>query len=257
MARQGNSRGPRDSRRDPGLGRAIGYAVLVHLALIAALVVSFRWSTPPTPAIVQAVVVEEPKARPKEAESRQRSEDERRRSEQAKQAEAERQAELKQRQDEARRLKLEDEKKKKAAEEKQRAAEAKRKKEEETKRRQKEAEQSLKEQLASEEQSRAAAAREARALAEVDKFKAIIGQKVERNWNRPLGAAKGLQCTVRVRLVPGGEVLGATVVRGSGNAAFDRSVENAVHKASPLPLPSDPTLFEHYREIEFLFNPQE
>jgi colicin import membrane protein len=49
----------------------------------------------------------------------------------------------------------------------------------------------------------------------------------------------------------------AVVVRGSGNAAFDRSVENAVHKASPLPLPPDPTLFEHYREIEFLFNPQE
>lgn len=243
MARQGNSRGPRGSCRDPGLGRAIGYAVLVHLGLIAALVVSFRWSTPPTPAIVQAVVVDEPSPKAKEAESRQRSE-------------AERQAELKKRQDEEHRIKLEDEKKKKATDEKQRAVEAKRRKEEETKRRQKEAEQSLKEQLASEEQGRATAAREARALAEVDKFKAIIGQKVERNWNRPLGMAKGLQCIVRVRLVPGGEVLGATVVRGSGNAAFDRSVENAVHKASPLPLPTDPTLFEHYREIEFLFKPE-
>ena len=47
------------------------------------------------------------------------------------------------------------------------------------------------------------------------------------------------------------------MVRSSGNEIFDRSVEYAVYKAAPLPLPEDPTLFDNFREIEFLFNPEE
>jgi colicin import membrane protein len=61
---------------------------------------------------------------------------------------------------------------------------------------------------------------------------------------------------VRVRLVAGGEVLQATVVQSSGNAAFDRSVENAVYKASPLPIPDDKALFDYFRELEFKFRPE-
>jgi colicin import membrane protein len=60
---------------------------------------------------------------------------------------------------------------------------------------------------------------------------------------------------VHVRLTPSGEVLSANVVRSSGNAVFDRSVENAVYKAAPLPLPGDPTLFDNFREIRFVFDP--
>ena len=40
-------------------------------------------------------------------------------------------------------------------------------------------------------------------------------------------------------------------------AAFDRSVLSAVRKASPLPMPADPALYEQFREIEFVFRPDE
>jgi hypothetical protein len=33
-------------------------------------------------------------------------------------------------------------------------------------------------------------------------------------------------------------------------------VENAVYKASPLPLPEDKDLFEHFRELELRFRPE-
>ncbi|MEW6332094.1 MAG: cell envelope integrity protein TolA, partial [Pseudomonadota bacterium] len=150
------------------------------------------------------------------------------------------------------------ERKKKEVEEKERqkrVQEEARKKEEA--RRQKLTEQSLQEQLAAEEKARQQVAQAARASAIVDKYIPVIRQRVSQSWNRPVGVAKGLKCVVNVRLALGGKVLAARVVRSSGNAVFDRSVENAVYKAEPLPLPEDPTLFDNFREIEFLFSPEE
>lgn len=90
---------------------------------------------------------------------------------------------------------------------------------------------------------------------ELKTYAPLIRQKVSRNWQRPPGVSSRLKSVVRVRLVPGGEVLEVKTVRGSGNPQFDRSVEAAVYRASPLPLPADPNLFEYFREIEFLFSP--
>jgi colicin import membrane protein len=47
------------------------------------------------------------------------------------------------------------------------------------------------------------------------------------------------------------------VTKSSGDASFDRSVETAVQKAVPLPLPADPALFERFREITFVFDPDQ
>ena len=167
---------------------------------------------------------------------------------------AEEQRQLAQKQKEEAEKKRQAEAKRKQEEE-QRRAEAERRKKDEAERRQA-AEESLKQQIAAEERARAEAARAARAASEADKYKALIRQKVSRNWNRPAGTKSGLKCVVRVRLVPGGEVLQAQVVKSSGDPVFDRSVENAVYKAAPLPLPPDPDLFDYFREIEFLFSPE-
>jgi len=244
----------RTLRRNPGRIRAIVYAVLVHAVVIGLAVIGFRWSmAPSTDQVIQAVAVPEQKARkPEPVDNRAQEEEEAR-----KKAEAEkrRQAELKKKQDEEQaQQRLVVERKKKEAEEKQkRAAELERKNED--KRRQKFTEQSLQEQLAAEEKLRTDAAHAARAATIVDKYIPLIRQRVSRSWNSPVGIAKGLKCVVRVRLTPGGEVLSAAVVRSSGNGIFDRSVEYAVHKAAPLPLPEDPTLFDNFREIEFVFDP--
>ena len=65
----------------------------------------------------------------------------------------------------------------------------------------------------------------------------------------------GLKCKIRVTQIAGGEVVKAEVIQSSGNLAFDRSVEAAVFKASPLPRPKDPSLFD--REIVFIFAPED
>lgn len=243
-------------RHNPGRLRAIVYAVLVHAVVIGVAVIGFRWSVESPPGeVVQAVAVpetparkpEKPDKRAQEAEQAQRK---------AEEKERQRQAELKKKEEEQAQQRQIAERRKKEAEAKQRqkrAQEEQRRQEEA--RRQKAAEQTLQEQLAAEEKARQAAATAARAATEVDRYKALIRSQVTRNWNRPLGAAKGLKCEVHVRLTPGGEVVSAQVTRGSGNAVFDRSVENAVHKAAPLPLPADPALFDNFREIRFVFDP--
>jgi len=82
-----------------------------------------------------------------------------------------------------------------------------------------------------------------------------IRDKVQRSWIQPPGSGSDLSCTVEVRLIPSGEVIDAQIVRSSGNPAFDRSVEAAVFKASPLPVPADPDVMEQFRSLRFEFKP--
>ena len=100
--------------------------------------------------------------------------------------------------------------------------------------------------------ARAARQQEARQHAEV-----AIQRKVNRSWIRLPSVQKGLQCTIRVKLLASGDVMQAVVVSSSGDPIFDRSAENAVRKASPLPVPSDPELFaREFRTFTFVFRPQ-
>ena len=164
--------------------------------------------------------------------------------EKQRQAEQKRLAELEQQR------KAEAERQKKEKEEQARLeAERKRKALEEKKRQ--EAEKLLQEQMAAEEQ----AERKQQQDREVDKYVEIIRQKVERNWLRPPGATQGMSCVVSVTLIPGGDVLKAQVTRSSGDPIYDRSVETAVLKASPLPLPPDAALFDRFRDLKFVFSP--
>ena len=261
-----------NARRLPGGRKAIVYAVLVHLALLALVVVGFRWHAKPAVApakVVQAQAVNDAETQ-KEIERRKKLEREREQQETKKrreQEERERQtADEKRRQEQAKisEQKRKDEDRRKAAEaEKKRKDEAQQaevKKKKEAEERRKSAESSLKEQLAREEkertETRAKAEQAARAQSELARYEGLIRQKVERNWVRPAGWTKGMECVVRVRLAPTGEVINATIARPSGSPAFDRSVENAVYKASPLPLPEDKGLFEHFRELELRFRPE-
>lgn len=215
--------------------KPVYYAIAIHLALLLFLGISVRWSWKDENAgIMKAKVVDNKPASKKTA------------------AKPEKKKELKKKDDS--KAKLEKKKKEQAA---LRLKMENQKKLEEQKKRKAQAEAQLKESLAAEETEREEAARQARADEFADKYRAIIRQKVSRNWVRPGSTGKGLQCTVRVRLLASGDVLEAKVVNSSGNSLFDRSVENAVRKASPLPIPQEKDLFDYFREIEFLFNPED
>ena len=82
-----------------------------------------------------------------------------------------------------------------------------------------------------------------------------IQQKIQRNWVRPASAEVGLECTLHVRQLPGGEVVDVSFGTCNGDATVKRSIESAVHKASPLPAPRDPSVFD--RDLRLTFRPEE
>jgi colicin import membrane protein len=126
--------------------------------------------------------------------------------------------------------------------------EAQRRQADEKRRRDAQAE--LDRQLAEEDELLAAA--DSGALAE---YVALIRQKVERNWVRPPGAAAGLECELYVTQIPGGQVTGVRIGNCPADDAVRRSIEAAVLRASPLPMPANQALFE--RNLRFVFKPEE
>ncbi|MGZ8143229.1 MAG: cell envelope integrity protein TolA, partial [Methylosarcina sp.] len=101
-----------------------------------------------------------------------------------------------------------------------------------------------------------AAAKAAALNDEFEKARAAIQLKTNRSWIRPPTSSSGLKCKIRVRLTSTGDVIDATVISSSGDEIFDRSAENAVNKASPLPVPKDKDLFaKKFRSFTFTFDP--
>lgn len=85
-----------------------------------------------------------------------------------------------------------------------------------------------------------------------------IRARVENRWNRPLSAKAGMSTLLRISLLPGGEVANVIVATSSGNAAFDASAVDAVHRASPLPVPDDVGVFsQSFRNFTLKFSPED
>jgi colicin import membrane protein len=60
-----------------------------------------------------------------------------------------------------------------------------------------------------------------------------------------------------VRLAADGSVIDVAILTSSGDDIFDRSAENAVNSASPLPVPSDKELFaREFKKFTFVFDPR-
>ena len=131
-----------------------------------------------------------------------------------------------------------------AAEKAAAKAAAERARQEEQDRREREAD--LKRSLAAEEH--ADAARNGAALAT---WQSMIQAKITHAWLRPPTAKAGINCILNVTQVPGGEVTQVSIGACNGDQAVRDSIEAAVYRASPLPPPPDPALFQRNLEITF------
>lgn len=179
----------------------------------------------------------EKKRKEKEAAEKKRKE------QQAAEKKRKEEAERKRKEEEARLAKLEQERKEK---ERQKALQA------EIARQEAE----LKQQQETARLAREAEARRRAQQSEIAKYTSLIKQEITRHWNIPATASPDLVCEVKVRLIPNGDVVDVQIIKSSGDPAFDNSVEKAVYRAAPLPVPPvESGLFEEFREVVFEFDP--
>ncbi len=238
-------------------------SVLFHGAIIAFVVVGWESSTMPQspvkmPQYIEAKLVElKPKAKqatsakPKEVQKvdltkKRREQEARERRAREKRAQEQKQLEQ-QRQQEA-----EEKRQQELAEQKLRA-EREQQEERERQRRQAEAfEEALREEqgLILEDEY----------ATEAQGYTQAIAQRIEQHWSRPSSARNNMQALLSIQLVPTGRVVSVAVVKSSGNAAFDRSAEQAVRQVEIFPEVKDmpPEVFErYYRQFNLLFKPQD
>jgi len=79
-----------------------------------------------------------------------------------------------------------------------------------------------------------------------------IKARVASNWARPPTTPKGLRCRVRVKQIPGGGVVDATITSPcNADALVKKSIINAVKRSDPLPYTGFEDVFE--RTLSFTF----
>jgi colicin import membrane protein len=89
----------------------------------------------------------------------------------------------------------------------------------------------------------------------LDEYVAKIQEKIRGNVVMPPAVPDNVQAVFAVTLLPGGSVLKADLEKSSGNVAYDNAVQRAILKSDPLPIPQDPQLFNHFRELHLRFEP--
>ena len=264
MRREAEEPAALEKRAQPGRLRAIILAVVVHAAFFALIVFGVTWQSSPTPIFEAELWKELPKAdrpappkppepeppkpeppkpqapKPEPPKPPEKAEPPKPDPKIALKAEREkREREKKAKQEEAKKKRELEE----AAKKKREQEEAAKKKREDDKRR------------AEEERARreAEVAREAAASARqraIDGFVAQIRNKIRQRANVPDTVTGKPSVQVRIRILPGGEVLDIAIARSSGNRVYDMAIERAIRSASPLPVPdANSELFPTFREL--------
>lgn len=143
--------------------------------------------------------------------------------------------------------KAEQEARRKAEQEAKRKADEERRKQEKLRAEQQRRQDELKRQLEAEE----SAERQRELLSKKEQYIEDIKAVIRNNWRKPGNAGNNDTCQVYVRQIPGGQIVSYQVTKCTGDALFQRSVELALSKSSPLPSPPDPDVFD--RDIIFNF----
>lgn len=232
-----------------------GYSLLLHAGIVACLLMNFHWSTAVVPSLggtsetepVKATVVdqklidqqmamlksEQDKKHQEKQQLEQSITDLKQQQTSAQQQVNQQMADLKAQSDRLSKLKAEDE----------RLSQQQKTADNNARRRQ------LQQDIANEEKAHTAGLASA-----LQKWVALIQLKVNNNWIKPPNTPADLKCIVAVTQVPGGTVTNAQMSSCNGDDAVVQSIITAVYRASPLPAPPDPSLFDQGKNFNLTFD---
>ncbi|MCP4414154.1 MAG: cell envelope integrity protein TolA [Gammaproteobacteria bacterium] len=270
-------------KRQDGLLLPFFKAGFIHLLMFGLLLISFQSSTIEEPLEIQVKAAPVIKATAiSSAEVEKLVKQKKQRKDAAAKAERDRKRRIKQAADRKKKA-ARDKKRKKVAADKKRKddAEKKRKKEAEDKKR-KDAEEKKRREIAEKKRREIAekkrreeaerirlqqkkereiqaqivaeqnAAKQQQILTEVQKYVALIKNKISRSWI--VGNQTG-QCVLEVKLAAGGYVVDVREI--SGSQGICRSAQAAVYKADPLPVSPKQDVFNKMRTLRLTLDPQD
>ena len=252
-----------EKRAQPGQVRAILLALTVHALFFGFIVVGVSWQSSPTPPIEAEIWDKLPpvaaKPPPEPEPPKPEPEPPRPEPPQPEPPKPDVKPEPPKPDPE---IALKAEREKKEREKKKKDEEAKKKREElDAAKKKRELEEAAKKKLADEKRRREedAARKEAekaRAAAEDARRKEFntyverIRAKIRSRANVPDTVTGRPSVQIRIRILPGGDVLDVTVVKSSGNRTYDGAIERAIRSAQPLPVPDANTeLFPQFRDL--------
>jgi colicin import membrane protein len=258
-----------EKRRQPARIRSFLLAALVHGAFFALIVFGITWQVSPTPPLMAELWDKLPPAKPAQSEPEPPKPEPpkpeppppekkaeppkpeppkpvvkpeppkpdpaiaekaaREKKEKEKREKVEREREEKKKQEEAKKKREQEEAAKKKVDDE------KRRREEDARKR---------------EADKARAEATLRRQTEVDKYINDIRNRIRSKANVPDTVTGNPEVHVRLRILPGGEVLDTTIIKSSGNGAYDAAIERAIRSAQPLPVPPpDSELFPQFRDL--------
>ena len=94
-------------------------------------------------------------------------------------------------------------------------------------------------------------------------YTTYIQQRIIANWTRPLSARRNMEVILVVKLVPTGQVVGVSVLKSSGDDAFDLSALQAVKKVGrfdklqQLSQQSPAAFEENFRQFQLVYRPDD
>ncbi len=272
---------------DPDKFKAGALALLVHLALLGGMLISFNWKAAhqvlnvtevelwdklPTPKVAapppepKPVIEEnpEPKPEPKpvveekpepKAEEKADIELEKKKKELA---EKEKQLAEKQKQEEQKRQeekKLAEQKKK---EELEKLRQAMRDEDLTHKKPNKDALKKVQAEIDSENAAHEDAAKSVASASLIGEYTDKIKAKIRGNVNKTLCGDGNPELRFEIALLPTGEISGSPkLTKSSGNPVCDEAVERAIIASEPLPVPADASLFAPFRNTKLKFRPND
>ena len=97
-------------------------------------------------------------------------------------------------------------------------------------------------------------ARQQQQMTEINRFKALIKQTIQRNLITDRSTMEGKTCKLTISLAPSGFV--TNVVPGQGDRILCEAAKTAIYKAATLPVSKDPEVFKQMNSISLTVEPE-